>query len=87
MNVKDLIQVGRLTGDGWLFELYTVSNISGLYSSVSLSLGSAQAPCINCAYHIWHLLLYLPTTSFSLLFLISDEEVGLKETHSEVLEW
>lgn len=91
MNVKGLMQVGWLTGDGWLFELYTISNISGLRGlrlCLCLSLWSAQTACINCAYHIWHLLLYLPTTLMLLTVLNKWWRSGAKwNILRDVLEW
>lgn len=83
MNVKGLMQAEWLTEDGWLFELYTISNI--LYQApwgprLRLHLLPAcrlqrrgPAACINHPYRIQHLGLGLHSAPFSSLLLISDE--------------
>lgn len=84
MNVKGLMQAEWLTGDGWLFELYTISNILyqvprgpwlrlHLLPACRLQRRGPAACCINHPYRIQHLGLRLHSAPFSSLLLISDE--------------
>lgn len=84
MNVKGLMQAEWLTGDGWLFELYTISNILyqvprgpwlrlHLLPAWRLQRRGPAACCINHPYRIQHLGLRLHSAPFSSLLLISDE--------------
>lgn len=94
MNVKGLMQAEWLTGDGWLFELYTISNI--LYQVSALY--NALAAFVACRYSDWAALdikysvsqlaylpsLPLPFLTLALTLLLSDKEGSRKMSDNKV---